>query len=140
MGEASYVIGIKIVRDRSQELLGLSKKNYTKKILEKFNTNGCSPRAVPIQIYDKFNLMQCPNDDAECKEMESIPYSSVIGSLNLQTCTRANIRFAVGMLDRYQSSPTIDHRKATKKVCRYLQGTKNCVLTSKRPNQVEVLG
>ncbi|OIT27564.1 retrovirus-related pol polyprotein from transposon tnt 1-94, partial [Nicotiana attenuata] len=45
MCEASYVIGIKIFRDRSQGLLGLSQKGYTERILERFNMNnfvGCS--------------------------------------------------------------------------------------------------
>jgi len=36
MGEAFYVIDIKIERDRSQGILGLSKKTYINKILERF--------------------------------------------------------------------------------------------------------
>ena len=36
MGEASCVIGIEIIRDRSQGLLGLSQKAYINKVLERF--------------------------------------------------------------------------------------------------------
>jgi hypothetical protein len=36
MGEASYVIGIKIHRDRFQGILGLSQETYINKILERF--------------------------------------------------------------------------------------------------------
>ena len=36
MGEASYVIGIEIFQNRSQELLGLSHKAYIKKELKIF--------------------------------------------------------------------------------------------------------
>ena len=36
MGEASYVIGIEIFRDRSQGLLGLSQKAYINKVLGRF--------------------------------------------------------------------------------------------------------
>jgi len=44
------------------------------------------------------------------KEMEFIPYASVFGSLMyIQTCTRPDISFAVGMLSRYQSNPRMDH-------------------------------
>ena len=32
MGEASYVLGMKIVRDRAKKLLGLSQKTYIKRI------------------------------------------------------------------------------------------------------------
>ena len=50
--------------------------------------------------------MQCPKNDLERKQMENIPYASVVGSLMYaQTCTRSNISFAVGMLGRYQSNP-----------------------------------
>ncbi|XP_078172770.1 secreted RxLR effector protein 161-like [Carex rostrata] len=73
--------------------------------------------------------------------MESIPYASVVGSLMyLQTCTRPDISFATGMLGRYQSNPGIDHWKVAKKVLRYLQGTKNYMLTYRRSNQLEVIG
>ena len=36
MGEASYVIGIKIHRDRSRGILGLSQETYINKVLEIF--------------------------------------------------------------------------------------------------------
>ena len=36
IGETSYVIGIEIFRDRSQELLGLFQKGYINKVLEIF--------------------------------------------------------------------------------------------------------
>jgi hypothetical protein len=73
--------------------------------------------------------------------MERIPYASAVGSLMYaQTCTRLDISFAVGMLDRYQSNPGMDHWKATKKVMRYLQGTKDYMLTFKRSNHLKVVG
>ncbi|XP_061356738.1 secreted RxLR effector protein 161-like [Gastrolobium bilobum] len=101
----------------------------------------CSPRVVPVQKCDKFNLMQCPKNDVERKEMESIPYVSVVGSLMYaQTCTQPDISFAVGMLGRYQSNPGMEHWKAAKKVLRYLQGTKDHMLMYKRFNELEVIG
>ena len=60
MGEASYMIGIKIFRDRTHGLLGLSQKAYINKVLEKFKMDKCSSSVVPIQKGDKFSLMQCP--------------------------------------------------------------------------------
>jgi len=53
-----------------------------------------------------------------------------------QTCTRPNISFAI---NRYQSNPGLDHLKATKKVLRYLQGTKNHMLTYRRYDNLEVI-
>ena len=83
--------------------------------------NNCSAGVVPIQKGEKFSLMQCQKNDVERKQMESIPCASVVGNLMyLQTCTRPDISFAVGMLGRYQSNPGIDHWKTIKKVMRYL--------------------
>ena len=41
MGKASYVIGIKIHRERSQAILGLSQETYINKVLERFNVKNC---------------------------------------------------------------------------------------------------
>ncbi|XP_047166711.1 secreted RxLR effector protein 161-like [Vigna umbellata] len=72
--------------------------------------------------------------------MEYIPYASVVGSLMYaQTCTRPDISFAVGMLGRYQSNPGMYHWKAAKKVLRYLQGTKEYILTYRRSDHLEMV-
>ncbi|CAM8943489.1 unnamed protein product [Rhodiola kirilowii] len=141
MGDASYVIGIEIFRNKSQGLLGLSQKGYINKILERYRMEKCSSGLVPIQKGDKFSKMQCPRNELEQKEMARIPYASVVGSLiYVQTCTRPDISFAVGMLGRYQSNPGIDHWKAAKKVLRYLQGTKETMLTYRRSDHLEIIG
>ena len=141
MGDASYVIGIKIHRDRFQGILGLSQETYINKVLERFRMKDCSPSIAPIVKGDKFNLNQCPRNDLEREQMKNIPYASAIGSLMYaQVCTRPDIAFAVGMLGRYQSNPGVDHWKAAKKVLRYLQGTKDYMLTYRRTENLEVIG
>src|SRR5436189_933923 len=37
MGEAAYVLGVKILRNRSRRTLGLSQETYVRKVLERFN-------------------------------------------------------------------------------------------------------
>ena len=71
MGEASYVIGIEIFRDRSLGILGLSQKAYIDKVLERFGMMTCSSSVVPLQKGDKLDLKQCPQNDLERKEMEN---------------------------------------------------------------------
>ncbi|WKA02171.1 hypothetical protein VitviT2T_020389 [Vitis vinifera] len=141
MGEASYVIGIKIHRDRFKGILGLSQETYINKVLERFRMNNCSPSVSPIVKGDRFNLNQCPKNDLEREQMKNIPYASAVESLMYaQVCTRPDIAFAVGMLGRYQSNPGIDHWKAAKKVMRYLQGTKDYKLMYRRTSNLEVVG
>ena len=37
LGEAQYVLGIKIIRDRKNKIIALSQKNYIDSILSKYN-------------------------------------------------------------------------------------------------------
>ena len=57
-----------------------------------------------------------------------------------QFCTRPDIAFVVGMLGRYQSNLGLDHWKAVKKMLRYLQCTKDYMLTYPRIDSLEVVG
>jgi len=57
-----------------------------------------------------------------------------------QFFTRLNIAFIVGMLGRYLNNPDMDHWKATKWVMRYLQRTKDYMLTYRRSDQLEIIG
>ena len=139
MDEATYVIRIEIFRDRSRGISRLSQKAYIERVLERFKMKNCSASVAPIQKGDKFNLMQCPQNELERKQMEGIPYASAVRSLMYaQTCTRPNISFAIGMLGKYQSNPGMDHWKAAKKVMRYLQGTKDFILTFRRSDSLKV--
>ena len=110
MGEASYVIGIKIHWERSRGILGLSQETYINKVLERFNMKNCSSSVAPILKGDRFDLNQRPKNDFEREHMKNIPYTSPIGSLMYaQVCTRPDIAFVVGVLGKYQSNPGIDH-------------------------------
>ncbi|RVX15068.1 Retrovirus-related Pol polyprotein from transposon TNT 1-94 [Vitis vinifera] len=106
MGEANYVIGIEIFRNRSRGVLGLSQKGYIDRVLERFNMQSCSSGVAPILKGDKLSKKQCLRNNMEREQMKKIPYASVVGSLMYaQTCTRLDISFDVGMLGRYQSDP-----------------------------------
>ena len=62
--------------------------------------------------------------------MKVVSYSSVVGSQRYaQVCTRLDIAFVVSVLGRFLSDPRQSHWKAVKKVLRYLQGTKDLMLT-----------
>ena len=56
MGEASYVIVIKIHRERSRGILCLSQETYINKVLERFNMKNCSLSITPILKGDRFDL------------------------------------------------------------------------------------
>ena len=121
LGDASFVLGIQIHRDRSSGVLGLSQKSYIEKLLKRFNMSSCSQVSTPIQKGETFSKAHCPQNDDERTKMKSVPYASAVGSLMYaQVCTRPDIAYAVGVLGRYLSDPGQKHWTAAKRVMRYL--------------------
>ena len=43
LGETSFVLGIKIVQDRTNHVLQLSQRAYIDRILKSFDMHNCSP-------------------------------------------------------------------------------------------------
>ncbi|XP_060965193.1 secreted RxLR effector protein 161-like [Cannabis sativa] len=140
LGDASYVLGIQILQDRANGILLLSQKTYIDRILKRFNMHSCSSGKAPIVKGDKFSKAQCSQNDKERDEIKVVPYASLFGSLMYaQVCTRPDIDVVVGVLGRYLSDPGLSHWKATKKVKRYLQGTKDNMLTYWRADTLDIV-
>ena len=73
--------------------------------------------------------------------MQKIPYASAVGSLiYAQVCTHLDIAYIFGMLGRYLSNPGMDYKKAAKRVMRYLQRTKDYMLTYRKLDKLEIIG
>ena len=73
--------------------------------------------------------------------MQTILYASVVGNLMYaQVSTRPDITFPVGVLGRYLSNPEYEHWKDAKKVLRYLQATKDFVLTYQQSDYLNIVG
>jgi hypothetical protein len=58
LGEASFVLGIEIHRDRRKMVLELSQKTYLEKVLKKFSMHACNPTPAPIVKGDKYENFQ----------------------------------------------------------------------------------
>ena len=65
LGDAYFVLGIKIQRDRSRGVLGLSQKGYIDKVLKRFGMQSFKPIDFPVTKRDKFILSQCLKCDLE---------------------------------------------------------------------------
>ncbi|KAL9256696.1 Retrovirus-related Pol polyprotein from transposon TNT 1-94-like protein [Drosera capensis] len=81
LGDASFVLGIQIHRDRLKGILGLSQKGYIDKVLKRYDMQDCKPGDTHVAKGDKFSLNQCPKNGFETKEMEKRPYALGMGSL-----------------------------------------------------------
>jgi Reverse transcriptase (RNA-dependent DNA polymerase) len=48
LGDAAYVLGIRIYRDRSMKLIGLSQESYLDKVLKRFNMQDSKKGNLPM--------------------------------------------------------------------------------------------
>ena len=102
LGQANYVLGIEISRDRDRKLIGLSQKAYIEKILKRFNMENCTGCDVPFSKGDKLSSEQSPKTEQERIEMQDKPYASLVGSLMYaQVCTRPDLAFCISVLGRF---------------------------------------
>ena len=81
MGESCYVLGVKILRDRSRRLLGLSEETYIGKILERFQMQSCKHIDTPITKGESLSLDICPKTPEDIEKIAHVPYSNAVGSL-----------------------------------------------------------
>ena len=110
LGEASYVLGIKILCNKPNGIMRLSQQTYIERILKRFNMQLCSSGKTPIIKGDKFSKGQCPQNYIERDQMKAAPYSSIVGSLMyVQVCTCPNIAFVASVLGRYLCDPSQSH-------------------------------
>ncbi|KAK1626816.1 hypothetical protein QYE76_001131, partial [Lolium multiflorum] len=129
LGEAAYILGIKIYRDRSRRLIGLSQSTYLDKILKKFRMDESKKGFLPMLPGKVLSKTQGPATAEERERMNQIPYASAVGSIMYaMLCTRPDIAHAVSLTSRYQSDPGMEHWTAVKNILKYLKRTKDMFL------------
>jgi Reverse transcriptase (RNA-dependent DNA polymerase) len=110
LGETSYVLGLKIHRDRNKSILELSQQAYIDKILKRYGMKNYKSENTHVAKGDKFSLVQCQKIELEKSEIHQISYASLIGSLMYaQVCTRPDIAYITRMIGRYLSNPGMNH-------------------------------
>src|SRR6266508_6000454 len=106
LGEVAYILGIKIYRDRSRVLIGLSQSTYIDKVLKRFSMQNSKKGFLPLSCGTHLCKTQCPVIQDERVHMSMVPYASAIGSIMYaMICTRPDISYALSMTSRYQADP-----------------------------------
>ncbi|GJY79603.1 retrotransposon protein, putative, ty1-copia subclass [Tanacetum coccineum] len=99
LGDATYILGIKIYRDRSKRLIGLSQDTYLDKILKRFKMENSKKGNLPLHHGIKISKDLCPKTNEELDRMSRVPYASAVGSIMYaMTCTRPDVSFALSMV------------------------------------------
>nr|GEX27882.1 retrotransposon protein, putative, Ty1-copia subclass [Tanacetum cinerariifolium] len=71
-GEATFILGIKIYRDRSRRLIGLSQSAYIDKILKRFRMDTSKRGTIPMQPNVNLSKSQGPSTPAVVKRMKTL--------------------------------------------------------------------
>ena len=105
LGKASYILGIKIYRDRSRKMIGLSRITYIDKVLERFNMDNDKKGFNPMQSGIHLSKAQSPVSRGDQDRMSRVSYASTIGSIMYAMIfTQPNVSYALSMTSRYQSN------------------------------------
>ncbi|GJR17398.1 retrotransposon protein, putative, ty1-copia subclass [Tanacetum coccineum] len=81
LGEAAYILGIKIYRDRSRRLISLCQSAYIEKILKRYHMENSKRGSIPMQEKLRLSKSQGATTPAELKRMKNVPYTSAVGSI-----------------------------------------------------------
>ncbi|GKB45809.1 retrotransposon protein, putative, ty1-copia subclass, partial [Tanacetum coccineum] len=121
LGEAAYILGIKIYIDRSRRLISLCQSAYIEKILKRFYMENSKRGSIPMQEKLKLSKSQGASKPAEVKRMQNIPYALAIGSIMyVVRCTRPDVAFAQNITSRFQQNPGDLHWTVVKNILKYL--------------------
>ncbi|GJV42327.1 retrotransposon protein, putative, ty1-copia subclass [Tanacetum coccineum] len=129
LGEATFILGIKIYRDRSKRLIGLGQNAYMDKILKRYRMDNSKRGHIPMQERLDLNKTQGASTPEEVKRMQNVPYASAVGSIMYAVrCTRPDVAFAQNITSRFQQNPGEPHWTAVKNILKYLRNTKDMFL------------
>ena len=141
LGKTKLCLGLQL--EYISDGILVHQKAYTEKVLKRFNMVDCHPLSSPMVVRslgpdtDPFH----PKMDDEDVLGPEMPYLSAIGALMyLATHTRPDIAFAVNLLSRFISCPTLGHWNGIKHVLRYPQGMKDLGLFYTNHNKDGLVG
>ena len=92
LGEAFFILGMRIYRDRSKRLLDLSQSTYIDTMLKRFNMENSKKGYLLIGYGISLSKRDCPITPQEREHMGRVPYASIVGSIMYaMTCTRPDV-------------------------------------------------
>ena len=110
LGPARQILGMQILRHRKAKKLWLSREKSIEQILERFNMKHAKPVNTPLSAHFKLRKKSSSSSKKEKKDIASIIYSSVVGSLMYaMVCTQPDVAHAVGVVSRFLVNPGKDH-------------------------------
>ena len=65
LGEASYILGIKVYRDRSKRMIGLTQHMYIEEVMKRFSMENSKRGLLPLRHGIHLSKKMCPDTPKE---------------------------------------------------------------------------
>jgi hypothetical protein len=128
LGDAQWILNMKLVRNRSDRIITLSQQAYIDRMISDYRMQDCKPAKNPFEYQD----LTVPPEKQIAVPLNSYDheqYRSIVGLLLYASIiTRIDISYITSMLARYVSQPMNYHLTAARRVLRYLKGQNDCQL------------
>ena len=99
LGEANYVLGIHIYRDRLRRLLGLSQYMYIDTIVKRFGMENSKKGFILMRHRVQISKEHSPKTPEDRALIDEISYASTIGSIMYAIlCTRADVTYSLSVM------------------------------------------
>ncbi|KAK5840674.1 secreted RxLR effector protein 161-like [Gossypium arboreum] len=132
LGQMSYFLGMEV--SQTQQEIFLSQKAFALKILNKFSMLNCKATSTPVAIGEKLS------SQGNFEKVSESTYRSLVGCLLYLTATRPDIIFAISLLSRFMHCCNKKHFQATKRVLRYIKGTKSYEMFFSKVENMKLIG
>ena len=128
LGEAKFILGIEIIRDRTQRTYRtLAECIRARCLASTYGMATCNSAATPVRPDVRLTV---PVEGYVAELSDTRRYQAMVGALMwLAICTRPDMSYAVGQLSRYASNPDKPHFDAVTQCLRYLRSTVDYRLT-----------
>ena len=73
LGEAAYILGIKLIRDSKKRMLDLSQEPYIDDVLVRFNMQDSKKGNLPFRHGVSLSKSQCPSTPKEIEKIKAVP-------------------------------------------------------------------
>ena len=132
-------LGIKIDHDTFNKTLSISKNDYVKNLIKKWNhlIDKIPYRSTPMDDSVRLSRSDCPTTEEAKTFMSQFPYREIIGALNYLVCTvRADISFPTNYCARFMDNPGFIHWTNLLNIVAYLRDNDTAYITYKYPSQL----
>ena len=81
LGPISWVLGMKVIRDRVAQTISLSQEPYVDAIISKYNFSDLKPVSIPMDPSIQLLCTSSAKSIADTTRMRNIPYRAAVGLL-----------------------------------------------------------